>query len=30
MNLKTILNCTPTGCNYKLNDPNGVGQGIQY
>lgn len=28
--VKTILNCTPTGCNYKMNDPNGVGQGIQY
>ena len=28
--VKTILNCTPTGCNYKMNDPNGLGQGRQY
>ena len=25
--VKTILNCSPTGCNYQLNDPNGLGQG---
>lgn len=28
--VKTILNCNPTGCNYKMNNPNGLGQGIQY
>jgi len=28
--VKTILNCTPEGCNYQMNDPNGLGQGIQY
>ena len=27
--VKTILNCTPEGCNYQMNDPNGVGRGIQ-
>ena len=28
--VKTIINCTPEGCNYKMNDPNGLGQGRQY
>ena len=28
--VKTILNCNPTGCNYSMNNPNGLGQGIQY
>jgi hypothetical protein len=28
--VKTIINCTPEGCNYMLNDPNGLGQGIKY
>ena len=28
--VKTILNCTPEGCTYQMNDPNGLGQGIQY
>ena len=28
--VKTILNCTPTGCNYKMNDPSGLGQGRSY
>ena len=28
--VKTVLNCTPEGCNYMLNDPNGLGQGIKY
>jgi len=30
MPVKTIQNCTPTGCNYQMNDPNGVGLGRQY
>ena len=25
--VKTILNCSPVGCNYELNDKNGLGQG---
>lgn len=25
--VKTIINCSPEGCNYILNDPNGLGQG---
>ena len=28
--VKTILNCSPTGCNYQLNDPNGLGQGRNF
>ena len=28
--VKTIINCTPEGCNYMLNDPNGLGQGRKY
>ena len=28
--VKTVLNCNPTGCNYELNDPNGLGQGRKY
>lgn len=28
--VKTIINCTPEGCNYMLNDPNGLGQGRHY
>ena len=28
--VKTVLNCTPEGCNYQMNDPNGVGLGINY
>jgi len=28
--VQTILNCTPTGCNYTLNDSNGLGQYRQY
>ena len=28
--VKTILNCSSTGCNYQMNDPNGLGQGIKY
>tara|TARA_Y100000389_G_scaffold183613_2_gene201291 strand:+ start:14641 stop:14967 length:327 start_codon:yes stop_codon:yes gene_type:complete len=25
--VRTIINCTPEGCNYILNDPKGLGQG---
>jgi len=28
--VKTVFNCTPEGCNYQMNDPNGLGQGINY
>ena len=28
--VKTILNCNPEGCNYEINDNNGLGQGIKY
>ena len=28
--VKTILNCSPTGCNYQLNDANGLGQGRSF
>ena len=28
--VKTVLNCNPKGCNYEMNDPNGLGQGIKY
>ena len=28
--VKTIMNCNAIGCNYHLNDLNGLGQGIQY
>ena len=30
MPVKTVQNCTPTGCNYQMNDPNGLGQYRQY
>lgn len=30
MPVKTVQNCTPTGCNYQMNDPNGVGLGRKY
>ena len=25
--VRTIINCTPEGCNYRLNHPKGLGQG---
>ena len=28
--VRTILNCDPEGCNYMLNNPNGLGQGRKY
>ena len=28
--VKTIINCTPTGCDYQMNDPNGLGIGVRY
>ena len=28
--VKTIMNCSPTGCNYQMNDPNGLGLGVRY
>ena len=28
--VKTIQNCTPTGCNYQINDQNGIGLGRKY
>ena len=28
--VKTVLNCNPKGCNYEMNDPNGLGQGRKY
>ena len=28
--VKTILNCTSTGCDYQMNDPNGLGQSTNY
>ena len=28
--VKTIQNCTPTGCNYQVNDQNGIGLGRKY
>ncbi len=28
--IKTIINCSPTGCDYQLNDPNGLGIGVNY
>lgn len=30
LSAKTIINCSPEGCNYRLNDPNGLGQVRQY
>lgn len=27
---KTVINCSPTGCNYQMDDPNGLGQYRQY
>ena len=26
----TVINCSPTGCNYQMNDPSGLGQYRQY
>ena len=26
----TVINCSPTGCSYQMNDPNGLGQYRQY
>ena len=28
--VNTVINCSPTGCNYQINDPNGLGQYRQY
>ena len=28
--VKTIINCSATGCNYQMNDPNGLGLGVIY
>jgi len=28
--VKTIMNCSPTGCSYQMNDPNGLGLGVRY
>jgi len=28
--VKTVLNCNSDGCNYEINDVNGVGQAINY
>ena len=28
--VKTILNCSPSGCSYEMNDKNGLGQGVKY
>ena len=28
--VKNVINCGPTSCNTSLNDPNGVGLGINY
>jgi len=28
--VKTIINCMPEGCNYKMNDPSGIGQGRDF
>lgn len=25
--VKTVINCTPLGCTYSMNDPSGIGQG---
>jgi len=25
--VRTIINCSPVGCSYKMNDPMGIGQG---
>ena len=27
---KTVINCSPTGCNYQMGDPSGLGQYRQY
>jgi hypothetical protein len=27
--VKTVINCTPTGCSFAMNDPTGVGQGTR-
>ena len=28
--VQTVINCTPEGCNYKMNDPTGIGQGRNF
>jgi hypothetical protein len=28
--VKTVINCGPQGCTYKMNDPSGVGQGREF
>ena len=28
--VQTVINCTPEGCNYKMNDPAGIGQGRNF
>jgi hypothetical protein len=28
--VQTVINCSPVGCNYKLNDPSGIGQGRDF
>tara|TARA_Y100001958_G_C21204565_1_gene530819 strand:- start:1335 stop:1661 length:327 start_codon:yes stop_codon:yes gene_type:complete len=28
--VKTVMNCNPEGCNYQINNMNGLGKGINY
>ena len=28
--VKTVMNCSPEGCNYQMNNMNGLGKGINY
>ena len=28
--VKTVMNCSQDSCTYRMNDPSGLGQGIQY
>jgi len=28
--VQTVINCTPSGCTYTMNDPSGIGQGRDY
>lgn len=30
LDVKNVINCGPNGCTYQLNDPNGIGLGVNY
>jgi len=30
LSTNTVINCSPTGCSYQMNDPSGLGQYRQY